>query len=246
MTNQCALKRRIVGSAIFILFYLGLMIATALGQNHPDSTDAQRRIVQRIHERIGIWGSVDTNGIILGLRGDRINIGLNDADPIGRAYHFLQLHSDLFQINDPHQEFVLIPNNYLGPGNPGTIYLQQAVNGVKVMEAGYVLQYVPDTASFKFSTISGRFIPEARTINTMPAITQAYAESLALSDPEHDSLIGYVAIGGKTEHIIDKIDGSLRLIWKLNVQNGRFAGSANYWIDANTGAILKVESGLIY
>jgi hypothetical protein len=249
MINQCALTRKMVGSAIFILFYLGFMIATAFGQNHPDSTDAQRRIVQRIHERFGIWAAVDTNGIILGLSGDRMNANLSVVTPIERGFQFLELYADLFQINNPRQEFKAT-NFHSGPDYTydysGGVYFQQMVNGVKVINAGYHMRYIPDTTSFKFFSISGRLIPEARMINTTPLISQAYAESLALSDPEHDSLIAYVTIGGKTELIIDNIDGSLRLIWKLNVQNGRFAGSANYWIDANTGAVLKVESGLIY
>jgi hypothetical protein len=93
--------------------------------------------------------------------------------------------------------------------------------------------------------MSGDFFPEARSINTTPAISQAYAESLGLNDPEHGEFINRVFVGAPSKLIIDNVDGSLKLIWKVDIINGRLYGDADYWIDANTGAILKVATGMI-
>jgi hypothetical protein len=43
--------------------------------------------------------------------------------------------------------------------------------------------------------------------------------------------------------VIDNINGRWRLVWLVDVKNGYLIG-ADYWIDAQTAEMLKVESTL--
>ena len=235
---------------VMVATILGLVFSRSIviAQHLPDSTDIQRRIAEAVYDRLGIAALVDTNGVILGLSGDRMNIGLNATDPVERSFQFLELHADLFGFINPREEFT-VKNYHPGPhytyDYSGAVFFQQMVEGVKVVNAGYQIHYDPDSTSFKFTWLVGRIIPEARRINTTPTVSQMQAESMAMSDPEHAPYLEQVTIG-LTELVIESVDNVWRLAWKINVQNGRFAGSANYWIDANTAEVLKMERGSIY
>jgi hypothetical protein len=227
----------------FKLNTVSLNEAWADDPTNPDTTDAQRATLRLIWERFGINCCVNRNGVLTGLFGDRINLGLTSNDPVERVYQFLERNRDLLNLENPREE-LLLKRCSRNDNGTGHVHLYQKANGIIVNGSFYHFIFTtdPDSQGIRLYELEGAYYPEARFINTIPAISQAQAESIAVHDPRHNGAIPNIR---NTKLLIMGIDGSLRLVWQMAVTNGAFGGSAGYIIDAQSGAILAAESSVI-
>jgi len=222
------------------VFYLTLNVAFSDGNTmEKESRDSLSQykdfIGKTIIGRFGLQYALDKYGIPTSITGD-LNRGLTGTDVVEKSYQFFEQNKDIFQIVDPRKEFII-----RGVINEGwsTVKFYWAINGVKVQYGGYFLHFNKNGSLY---TVEGQIDPEARKINTTPAISEEQAKSIALNDPKHKDARPEIS---SIELLIGRIDGELRLFWSIGLINGGGIGSWNYRIDAQTGKVLVCESALL-
>jgi hypothetical protein len=213
----------------------------------PDSTEVQRQMVRLVIARFGLvipcgeGLGVNRDGIVTGIRARAINRGLTAIDPTERAYQFLELHRDLFGLENPRQELVVERST------TRTVVFQQMANGIPVILGRSLIRLAPVGYSFHIRPDSnlieefgGEIYPEARNVNPNPAVSREQAIAIAQSDTAH---------GGQATEVsgarlyIAKFNEGCRLVWRLGLSGGGHGGAGLYFIDAQTGDILNVIPG---
>jgi hypothetical protein len=223
---------------------ISMRICFAAEISQVDSTQAQKRTVVLAQERFGVSACVDENGIITSMGSNSgIYIATKDTDPLEFAYFIFEQNRDLFGLDNPREELVL---NNIGRGETGSasISFRQKEHGLEVENAFYQVHLIPTSDSQRISLQSmyGKIFPRAREINSIPSIDSTQAEDIALNDLAHGDTM--VVVGAPTHLAISEFEDVLHLVWRVNIINGGYGGSAAYWIDAQNGTILKVRSAL--
>jgi len=210
----------------------------------PDSSEVQRQMVRLVIGRFGLvipcgeGLGVNRDGIVTGIRARAINRGLTALDPTERAYQFLELHRDLFGLENPRQELVV------ERASARAVRFRQMANGIPVIlgrsllsvaPTGYTLHMWPDSNLLK--EFEGAVFPEARNVNTTPAVSREQAIAIAQSDTAHGGQPTEVSVA---DLYIAKFDDGCRLVWRLGISGGGYGGAGIYMIDAHSGAILNV------
>jgi Zn-dependent metalloprotease len=158
------------------------------------------------------------------------------GDRVEDSYRFLDLHKDIWNLENPRQELRL--QGIIGPDKIDTItttvVFDQVVNGVKVRYGECCIHYKSDGLMYLADV---RIDPEARTINTSPAISQEQAIDIArqdtlVKDPNPKVFEPKLLIG--------RFNGKMLLFWQFG-----FGYDWSYAVDAHTGKILGTESAWI-
>ncbi len=164
---------------------------------------------------------------------------IGESEFVKKSFAFLEQNKAHYKITNPRAEFVL--KGEINDNGWCTVVLDQVNNGVKV-ENGYFSINFRHNGPLTFNNIIGFYDPEARKINSTPAISEEQAKSIALNDPKHKDARPEIS---SIELLIGRIDGELRLFWSIGLINGGGIGSWNYKIDAQTGKVLVCESALL-
>lgn len=171
--------------------------------------------------------------------GSPLSTSLDDSEFVKKAFAFLEGNKEHYKIANPRTEFVV--EGEINENGWCTVILDQVNNGVKV-ENGYFSVNFRHNGPLSFNNIIGFYDPEARKINTSPAIGEEQAERIALADSKHKDTKPEIS---SIELLIGRIDGDLRLFWSVGLINGGGVGSWNYRVDAQTGKILTVEPAVL-
>lgn len=204
-------------------------------QNHPKEAAANQAAPSSVPSNRGL---VDKNGIPTDIEGD-LSAGLKSADFEDMAFEYFQNHKNMFKIEDARKEFRLAGVSHDKLVGDYLVRLDQIVNGVPVQFGFYRLNFDQNK---KLRKVYGQIDPEARKINTAPAMSEDQAKSIALNDPKHKDAKPEISSIGL---MIGRIDGELKLFWSIGLINGGGVGSWNYKVDAQTGKIFTCESALI-
>jgi Zn-dependent metalloprotease len=159
------------------------------------------------------------------------------GDRVEDSYRFLEMHKDIFNLVNPRQELKLSSNSKDEYGE--AVKFDQVVNGVKVAsEMRFIFK--PDGI---LDCVIGQIDTNARKIDTNPTISEEQAKQIAFNDTPN---INNKAEAVRTELIIGRFDGVLRLVWLFGVKSEGAGGSKSlsYIIDAKTGKILEAKSAL--
>jgi hypothetical protein len=228
---------------LFVILFLLMIPCIVFSDGYAQSNEPQDSLSKYIDlvgktivGRFGLRYTLDKYGIPTSITGD-LNKGLTGTDVVEKSYQFFELNKDIFQVVDSRKEFIV--RGVINEG-PSTVKFYWAVNGVKVQYGGYFLHFNKNGALY---TVEGQIDPEARKINTNPAISEEQAKRIALDDPKHKDAKPEIS---SIELLTGRIDGELRLFWSIGIINGGGVGSWNYKVDAQTGKILVCESAIIY
>jgi Zn-dependent metalloprotease len=204
-----------------------------------DSTDAQRTTMHRIRERFGgAQANVTRDGKITLI--NWLDLGmLTPENAVERIYQFFEQNTDLFNLANPRQELI-VSKSYIPSQGHGVVAFQQVINGIEVQYGGFDFN-LGENNEF-ISRMRAYYYPEARNVNTTPSIDSLQAFLIALSDPVNDTL---PAVAHQATLFIANFNGDLHLVWNFFVSGGGYGGSAEYYIDAQSGAILKARTALI-
>jgi Zn-dependent metalloprotease len=183
------------------------------------------------------------NGIPSNLFGD-INAGITAIDPKEKCYQFFEIHRGLFGLVDPRvelQDYRIISYE----GYVSTIKFQQVHNGVKIDFGQYFLHFNRDGT---LNGANGHLFPEAREINTTPAISVERALERAGADYADYTGLKFDFSGleefdvkvPEPELIIHARKGKFFLCWRVNP-----GIEFKYFIDAHTGEIVDKAPAMI-
>jgi hypothetical protein len=250
MKNINIRTRKAIIFSFFILYIIiqftviNMDICFADEISQVDSTQAQKTAVALARERFGVIACVDENGFITSMGSNSgISIATDDIDPLEVAYFIFEQNRDLFGLDNPREELVL---HNIGRGEAGSVAIafRQMEHGLEVENAFYQVHLGPtsDSQKVKLLSMEGRIFPSASKLSTSPAIDSAKADSVAMGDTAHGE--SSVSVGAPTHLAISEFEDILHLVWRVNIINGGYGGSAAYWIDAQTGTILKAVSAL--
>jgi hypothetical protein len=208
-----------------------------------DSTDAQKATVKLVREKFGITSMVDKNGIISAIGGYERSIIMDIPDPIEAVYRFFEENRTLFGLENPREELIVHHHSDVRNGS-FDLSMVQKIQGIDVENSDYKIhmRIFPDSQRVAINSMVGHIFPEARNVNLTPSISSAQAESLAINDPVHNG--AEVAVGAKTHLLVSEINDALHLVWRVNIMNGGYGGSASYWIDAHDGTLLKAATAM--
>lgn len=213
--------------------------------NAPEDSISKRidYIRKTIIGRFGMRFELDKNGIPISITGDLYK-GTKSSDPIEQAYQFFDSNRDIFPIKDAKTE-LSVKQQIGGDESFGpTIKMAWCINGIIVDGSEIILNYSRDNKLYSYY---GRFVPEARMINTNPAISQKEAEQIALKDSIVTATQDYnntaASIHSATLYIA-RFEGKMILAWNVSVIKG-VGNSWGFWIDAQSGRILKSGSLII-
>ena len=184
----------------------------------------------------GWFGGVDKNAIPTMLEGN-LYWGAKGGDRIEESYRFLENHKELFRMDNPRQE--LKPEGVIGPDGISpiaTVKFIQVVNGVKVRYGGYNFHFNADGL---MNSLNGQIDPDAKKVNTNPAISEEQVKQIALNDTLNAGTKAEVI---DLELMIARYEEGLRLVWSFGVIYGGPPGSWLYKVDAQTGKVLEVSS----
>jgi|WetSurMetagenome_2_1015567.scaffolds.fasta_scaffold149475_1 hypothetical protein len=208
-----------------------------------DSTDAQKATVKLAIEKFGITPMVDKNGIINAIGGIEHGIIMEISDPLEAVYRFFEENGSFFGLDNPREELI-VRDNVRSRNGYGHLGFVQKIDEIDAENSFYKIDFrvLPDSQSIDLISIAGHIFPEARNLNLIPSISSAQAESLAINDPVHNG--AEAAVGAKTHLLVSEINDALHLVWRVNIMNGGYGGSASYWIDAHDGTILKAATAM--
>ncbi|NLI15393.1 MAG: hypothetical protein GX409_03805 [candidate division Zixibacteria bacterium] len=241
-------KRGIWGRIMAItlsIFFSAIHLYANCYANAPEDSVSKRidYIRKTIIGRYGLRFELDKNGIPISITGDLYK-GAKSSDPIEQAYQFFDFNRDIFPIKDAKTELRVMQHiggdESFGP----TVKLAWSVNGIIVDGSEIILNYSRDNKLYSYY---GRFFPEALAINTDPVISQNEAEQTALRDSivtATQDLNDTAASIHLATLIIARFDGKMILTWYVSVIKG-VGNSWGFWIDAQTGRILKSGSLII-
>jgi len=157
------------------------------------------------------------------------------------AFKFLEDNKSHYKISDPRSEFIVRGES--DKANWHTVKLDQVHNGVKVQNGCFNIIFSYNRP-LSFNDVFGDYDPDARTVDTKPAISEEQAKRIALDDPRSK--------GAKSENIkkaellIQKFKDSYGLFWNIDISRmDSLFLSLNYLIDAKTGVIEHVGNTMI-
>jgi Zn-dependent metalloprotease len=205
----------------------------------PDSAtlkiqNAKALAISKFGDRI----KFDKNGIPIEIEGD-LSKGLTETDIVDKAYQFFEINKDIFRLTEPKTELKVYD---VHRDDIPVVKMYWAVNGVKVA-SNLRIVFSKNGSPFYFA---GKIDPEARTINTNPAISEDQAKAIVIKDM--DKVKDGCPEDAQTEIknatlIIGRFDEELKLVWGLSVV--KCLNGYGYWIDAQTGKILESGSSAI-
>jgi Zn-dependent metalloprotease len=212
-------------------------------QSSQDSLSKYIDLVRKtIIGRFGLRFEIDRNGIPTSITGD-LSKNTTASDPVEQAYQFFDLNRDIFPIKDAKTEFNVRQqiggDESFGP----TVKLAWCVNGIMVGGTEIILNYSRDGKLYSYY---GEFYPEARMINTNPAISEERAKSIVITDMEKVKIDWPENAKAEIKNatlMIARFNGELKLAWGIGVMKG-YEGYG-YWIDAQTGKIIESASSKI-
>jgi Zn-dependent metalloprotease len=151
------------------------------------------------------------------------------------AFEYFQNNKATYKIDDARKEFRL--EGYSKDEMVGDFHVKllQIVNGVRVMDGQYMLRF---DQNGKLTRVYGQIDPEAKKVNTNPAISEEMAKQLAISENNSDTLAkDYTKSNGL---LIINTKNGYHLIWDIE------CGLMIYRIDAQTGTIIESGSSAIH
>jgi hypothetical protein len=166
------------------------------------------------------------------------------GDRVEDSYRFLELNKDSFGLINPRQELKL--KEVIGPDKiikGQTVKLYQVVNGVKVRYGQYFIHFSPDGT---MNGINGQIDPEARQIDTNPAISEEQSKQLAIAHPRAKrASVEHIT---KTELIIGRFNKEMRLAWGVTIFKADSTGLVGdaFYIDAQNGRVLEVQNQIAF
>ena len=187
--------------------------------------------------RYGMRFRLGWDGYPKTVEGDLSN-GIDATDPLETVYQFFEANKDIYKLVDPRRE--LLPVGFKNGIEPvRTIKLRQVVDGVRVNSRGFVTRFGSDK---KLCYVDGQIDPDARQVNTTPAISEERAKEIAVADQRTKrALKPSIA---EAELLIGRFDNKMRLVWHLGLTEGVGVGSWYYYIDAHSGKVMQVESAV--
>jgi Zn-dependent metalloprotease len=195
------------------------------------TTEKEEIVSTRVNENRGL---VDKYGIPTELSGN-LSAGLTASDPVEKAFQFFDLHKTQFHIEDARKEFKLRSSTKGPISDDYHVKLDQIVNGVKVRSGMYALHFQSDGSLY---LVDGQIDPEAKKVDTNPAISEEMAKQIAISENNSDTLAkDYTKSNGL---LIINTKNGYHLIWDIE------CGLMIYRIDAQTGTIIESGSSAIH
>jgi len=242
---------KMAGKYLFLAGWLaGLVLITGATANGLDEAHPKEKAKTQSESKIDLanrqikannwFGGVDKNGIPTMLEGD-LFFGKKGADKAEEGYRFFEKHKQLFQMENPRSELKL--QGVAKDEIEQTVIFDQVVNGVKVRYGEFALHF---NLNAVLLTLNGQIDPEARTVDTNPAISEQQAveiafvktDSIKIDWPENaKSTVKDATL------LIARFDERLKLVWAISVIKG-YQGWG-FWIDAKTGEIIDWGSSTI-
>jgi Zn-dependent metalloprotease len=236
-----------ISITVIILLFVGMLLYSnlyAANSNKPDSIKASTIEKEKI-DSTGAnenRGFVDKYGIPTEVEGN-FSIGYKSTNPVDMAFEYFQNNKSAYRIDDARKEFRLAgysKDKMLGDFH---VKLLQIVNGVRVMSGQYMLRF---DQNGQLTRVYGQIDPEAKKVNTNPAISEDMAKQIAVKDMEKVKVDwpenAQTEIKSQ-ELLIARFNGELKLVWAFGVLKG-YRGWG-FWIDAQTGAIIESGSSAI-
>jgi Zn-dependent metalloprotease len=239
---KMTLSIQLIISAIFIITSAAL--ADGYISQRANAHDSLSKYIDFVSKTIiGRYGSkfkLDNNGIPTSITGN-LSSGLTAKDPVDIVYEFFEKNKDIFQLQNPRQELILIDSISDGIVGP-TVRMAWAVNGVKVGCPEFRAQFSKASGLYE---IDGDICPDARKINTNPIIGEEQAKQFVVNDTKNlGSKLGDVK---SSQLIIAKFNDSFKLAWIINiVRMDSLIINTDYYIDATNGDILAKKSKIRY
>jgi Zn-dependent metalloprotease len=155
---------------------------------------------------------------------------------IAKARDYIEKHKDYYQIASLAQELRLeIAFRDPPPFTNVDVVFYQIVNDIPVERATIGAAF---RQNGKMYSISSSFDPAARRVNTTPSITGKQAIDIAVNDKAPKEAY-------KAELLIKKFDNQFRLTWKITPESIRATYVGTWYIDADSGVLLKYESPVV-
>lgn len=165
-----------------------------------------------------------------------------------RSYQFLETYKDLYSIKDPHQELRLTSKEQDELGMTHVV-LQQYVDTIPVYSARLAIHFRKNGS---ISSVNGSYLPMDDSFKTQPRVSRDEAVKIAQDDLR-------LLLGGGTHQtaglelsasdaklylynqaLVDHTSQSLnRQSWKFSIQSSVGAISFTYFIDAESGVVIK-------
>jgi Zn-dependent metalloprotease len=161
--------------------------------------------------------------------GGKLDMGITATDRLDKCYEFFELHKDLFGLDNPKEELVL-----LDVSRDSLIYkFRQYHDGIPISSPRVRVTYSLRN-TYSISGAGGHFYPEIKNLSSTPAISEEEAIRIARDDylaQKH----GAEAKLGKTRQLIylNDVDDSYYLAWRIVI------GAWWYHIDAMSGSIKR-------
>lgn len=157
---------------------------------------------------------------------------------VEKAYQFIENRKDIFKLENPRDELILKRASIRPDRQNNAVIFTHAVNGVKVLGAGYTIRLKADGKVFDFS---GMIHPEAKKVDTTPRISKQQVIDIVIKeagegDPDADD-----PPVKDPELLIAKFDDEFILIWFTGMgYSAKYGTSGNYfyYIDAQNGEVL--------
>jgi bacillolysin len=183
--------------------------------------------------RFGDKIKFDENGIPIEIGGD-LSRGITATDLSEKVIQFFEINKDIFGIEEPKTELKI---DAVYKDEIRAVKFHFTVNGIKIA-SNFSILFTKDGIPHSYS---GKIYPEAYELSTTPSITEEQAKQIALDDSKayHTTIENVKSL----ELIIGRFDDGLRLAWAINVNKiGSKLINSDYFIDAQTGKILDVET----
>ena len=226
---------------MIVVGFFGGSIADGQSADSSGKSDSLSAYIENVRltliGRYGMRFQLDKNGIPTSIEGE-LSKGITAIDPVEMAYQFLELNKDLYQIESPRDE--LIVKGVIEGGELGTtIKLGQVVGGIRVDSRGFILQY---GRAKKLWCVDGRIDPQARQVNTTPAISEKQAKEIVCATIQDREPPPTPKDAGSSGPIICRPvqGGQLHLAWIVRLDTLR------YYVDAHNGEIFQKEPAFIH
>lgn len=160
----------------------------------------------------------------------------DDEFYVAKAREYIEKRKDYLQITSLQQELKL--KNIFRDPPPFTnvdVAFNQTVNDIPVDRATIAVSFRQNGKVFSWSS---SFEPQARQVNTTPSITGKQAIDIAVNDKAPKEAY-------KAELLIKKFDNQFRLTWKITPESIRATYLGIWYIDADSGVLLKYESPVV-
>jgi hypothetical protein len=234
-----------ISIALVIALIMGILLSSGLQANDSNKPDSLKSsITENIKAKPQSTTAAAPAPAKRGGGGWIPYRGESGGDRVEDSYRFLELNKDSFGLINPRQELKL--KEVIGPDKiikGQTVKLYQVVNGVKVRYGQYFIHFSPDGT---MNGINGQIDPEARQIDTNPAISEEQSKQLAIAHPRAKrASVEHIT---KTELIIGRFNKEMRLAWGVTIFKADSTGLVGdaFYIDAQNGRVLEVQNQIAF